>query len=119
MDLQKTIDIIIEQEQKEIRVYILFASGVIACFLILLSVNIYIYFINDIAATLTLKEIAAAISNFLALAAGYIPLQQIIKRKKKVRYFDKILRIGVLDCDPDKEKYADLINKAIENGLKD
>lgn len=119
MDLQKTIDIIIEQEQKEIKVYLLFASGVIACFFILLCVNIYFYLIKDVATTISIKEIGAAISNFLTLAAGYIPFQQIVRRKKKVRYFDKILRVGILENDPDKDKYADIINKAIEDGLKD
>lgn len=110
MDLHKTIDVIIEQEHKEIKNYNLFAFSVIICFLILLCYNL----INGY-----IKDIAAALTNFLTLAVGYIPFQQIVKRRKKIKYFDQIVRTGVAEDEPDRKEFAEMIKKAIENGLKD
>lgn len=110
MDLQKTIDIIIDQEQKEIKNYNIFAVVVIFCFFILLGFNLLSGHIKDIPSALT---------NFLTLAVGYIPFQQIVKRKKKIKYFDKIIRIGIDESDTDKEDFIVMVKKAIENGLQD
>jgi hypothetical protein len=109
MDLQKTIDYIISQEKKEISNYVLFSFVVILCFFILLSYNLISGYITDKAAALT---------NFLTLAVEYIPFQQIVKRRKKINYFDKIVRIGIQENEPEKEEFKKMINSAIEDGLK-
>jgi hypothetical protein len=109
MDFQKTIDIIITQEKKEITNYSLFSVGVIVCFLILLCYNLFSGNITDKA---------AALLNFLTLSAEYIPFQQIVKRRKKIKYFDKIIRNGILENETDKEEFKKMINNAIEEGLK-
>lgn len=109
MELEKTIDYIISQEKKEIKTYVLFAIAVIFCFFLLLCYNIINHYIVDKAAALT---------NFLTLVVEYIPFQQIIKRRKKICYFDKIVRIGVQENEPDKDEFTKMINNAIEEGLK-
>jgi len=110
MDLQKTIDVIIDQEQKEIKNYNLFALVAIICFFALLCFNLISGYIKDIAAALT---------NFLTLAVGYIPFQQIVKRRKKIKYSDRIIRTGLLEGGTDEEDYKDMVKTAIEDGLKD
>jgi len=109
MDLQKTIDIIINQEKREISNYILFSIGVIICFFILLCYNLISGYISDKA---------TALVNFLTLSVEYIPFQQIVKRRKKINYFDKIIRIGILENETDKDEFKKMINTAIEEGLK-
>jgi hypothetical protein len=109
MNLEKTINIIIEQERKEIKNYNTFGIVVIIAFFLLLCFNLLNGYIKDIAASLT---------NFLTLAVGYIPFQQIIKRKKKIEYFDKIIRLGVSEEGPDKEAFDSIIIDAIKEASK-
>jgi hypothetical protein len=110
MNLEKSIDIIIQQEQKEIRNYNIFAFAVIAIFFILLCFNLISGYI---------KDIAAAGTNFLTLAVGYIPFQQIIKRRKRIQYFDKIVRLGVSENEPDRGTFDGIVIEAIKNACKD
>lgn len=109
MKLEESIDIIIEQEQKEIKNYNTFASVVIIAFFILLCFNLISGYI---------KDIAAASTNFLTLAVGYIPFQQIIKRRKRIKYFDKIIRLGISEDDPNKDAFSSIVIEAIKEAFK-
>jgi hypothetical protein len=109
MNLEKSIDVIIKQEQKEIRTYNIFAFFAITAFFILLCFNL----INGY-----IKDLAAAGTNFLSLAVGYIPFQQISKRKKRIYYFDKIIRLGISENGPDKEKFDGIVIEAIKEVCK-
>ena len=82
MKLEKTIDIIIQQERKEIKIYKIFAFLVIVAFSFLLCFNLVSGYI---------KDIAAAVTNFLTLAVGYIPFQQIMKRQKEYNILTELL----------------------------
>lgn len=109
MDLAKSIDIIIEQEEKEIKNYNRFAFVVISVFFALLCFNLISGYI---------KDVAAASTNFLTLAVGYIPFQQISKRRKRINYFDKIIRLGIAEGDPNKETFSTIIFEAIKEAFK-
>lgn len=109
MNLEKSIDIIIEQEQKEIKSYNTFALVVIVAFFGLLCFNLISGYI---------KDIAAASTNFLTLAVGYIPFQQIIKRRKRIKYFDKIVRLGISEDGPNKDTFSSIILEAIKEAFK-
>ena len=109
MDLQKTIDFIVKQEKREISSYILFACIVIICFCILLAYNLISGYITDKA---------TALVNLLTLAVEYIPFQQIVKRRKKINYFENIVRLGINENVPEKEDFKKMIHSAIEEGLK-
>jgi hypothetical protein len=109
MNFEKSIDVIIKQEQKEIRTYNLFALFVITAFFILLCFNLFNGYI---------KDLAVAGTNFLTLAVGYIPFQQISKRKKRIYYFDKIIRLGIVENGPNKEEFVDIVIEAIKEVCK-
>lgn len=109
MNIQETIDVIIEQERKEIKYYNVFALVVIIGFFTLLCFNLITGYIKDVPAALT---------NFLTLSVGYIPIQQIVKRRKKINYFDKIVRFGADENQPDKTEYINMVKTAIETGIK-
>ncbi len=109
MSLEKSIDIIINQEKKEIKNYNIFAVIVIIAFFGLLCFNLLSGYIKDIGASLT---------NFLTLAVTYIPFQQVIKRKKRIKYFDKIVRLGILEGGPEKETFDSIIIDAIKEAFK-
>ncbi|MEJ7677423.1 MAG: hypothetical protein WKG06_06045 [Segetibacter sp.] len=109
MDLEKSLNIIIEQERKEIKSYNSFALMVIIAFLLLLCFNLISGYIKDIAAALT---------NFLTLAAGYIPFQQIVKRRRRINFFDKIVRIGITEDNSNKETYINIIIDTIKEAIK-
>jgi hypothetical protein len=109
MNLEKSIDIIIEQEQKEIRNYNTFAIVVIIAFFALLCFNLISGYI---------KDIAAASTNFLTLGVGYVPFQQIIKRRKRIKYFDKIIRLGINEDGPDKDTFISIVMEAIKEAFK-
>jgi hypothetical protein len=109
MKLEESIDIIIEQEQKEIKNYNTFATVVIIAFFLLLCFNLVSGYI---------KDFAAAATNFLTLAVGYIPFQQIIKRRKRIKYFDKIVRLGISEEDPNKDTFSSIVIEAIKEAFK-
>ena len=109
MDLGSCIDIIISQERSEIKSYTRFAEVVILLFFGLLCFNILS---NHI------KDIVPASTNFLTLAVSYIPFQQIIKRKKKILFFHKIVRLGLSQNDPDKDKFDEIILEAVKEASK-
>lgn len=86
MNIEESIDTIIQQEENEIKSYWIIASIVVVIALILFIWNIIIGERKDLVANAT---------NILTLAAGYIPIHQIIKRKKRIKYLDKIIRVGL------------------------
>lgn len=109
MDLENSIDVIIEQERKEIKNYNTFAIVVIIAFFVLLCFNLISGYI---------KDIAAAATNFLTLAIGYIPFQQIIKRRKRIKYFDEIIRLGISEDGPNKDAFSSIVIEAIKEAFK-
>ena len=109
MDIEKSLDIIIKQDQREIRNYSTFAIGVIIAFILLLCFNFICGYIKDVAAALT---------NFLVLAVGFIPFQQIIKRRRRIIFFNTIVRPGISENDADKEANANYISEVIKDAIK-
>jgi hypothetical protein len=109
MELDESIDIIIVQEQKEIKSYNVFAIAVVGIFFGLLIFNLISGYI---------KDIALASTNFLTLAVGYIPLQQIIKRKKRIIYFKTIVRPGISKDNPNKSTFDAIVLDVIRDTFK-
>lgn len=109
MDLEKCIDVIIKQEQKEIKTYNTFAVLIICAFSILFIFNLISGYI---------KEIAPAGTNFLTLVVGYLPYQQITKRKKRIQYLDKIIRLQISEEGQNKDTFSGIIVDAIKEAFK-
>jgi len=109
MSLEESLNVIIAQERKEIKSYNIFAVVVIFVFFALLCFNLISGYI---------KDIAAAGTNFITLAVGYIPFQQVIKRRKRINYFDNIVRFGIEKESPDKDLYSGIIIDAIKEAFK-
>jgi glycopeptide antibiotics resistance protein len=102
IDTEKIIETIKREDKLEIRRYNLFAIGVVVVFFLMLCFNIsHNYF----------KDIGPALTNFLTLVVGYIPFQQIAKRRKRIKYFD------VAKETFSKEQLAEVIRKLLEAGM--
>lgn len=100
MNFEESIDEIIQQEQKEIKAYWIIASVALAISLILFIWNIVIGERKDLVANAT---------NILTLAAGYVPVQQIIKRRKRIKYLDKIIRLGLSANTRNRQDFEDIV----------
>ena len=109
MNFEASIDEIIKQEQKEIKTYWLLAIVVIIIFLTLLCWNLTMSERKDLVANAT---------NILTLAAGYIPIQQIIKRKKRIKYLDKIIRIGLSKNATNRRDFEGIVLSLITEACK-
>lgn len=105
MDFEASIDEIIKQDQREIKTYWLLAIIVIVIFLTLFCWNLVMSERKDLVANAT---------NMLTLAAGYIPIQQIIKRKKRIIYLDKIVRIELSRDGTNRQALEEMIISIIK-----
>ena len=112
MDFQKTIDLIVSQERKEIKKYSRLRFAILIGVILFLCYNLISKNIS-----LDLKSIPIVLVNFLPLFALLIPIIQIGKRQKTIIYFDKIIRIGISGKGPDKEEYVGMVMKFIRNAL--
>src|SRR5688572_5924672 len=106
MNFEESIDEIIKQDQKEIKTYWVLAFLVIGIFLILFVWNLIIGEKKDLVANAT---------NILTLAAGYVPIQQIIKRKKRIKYLDKIIRLGLSENASNRQDFEGIIISLIRD----
>jgi len=109
MDFEASIDEIIKQDQKEIKTYWLLTIIVIIIFLTLLCWNLVMS---------ERKDLVANVTNILTLATGYIPIQQIIKRKKRITYLG-IIRIGLANNAANRRELEiiiiNLLNQVCQN----
>jgi hypothetical protein len=109
MDFQRTIDIIVSQEKKEIKKDSISCFIVIICFCGLLCYNV-------ISKNISKDElgIALILINIAVLLFLWFPWKQKVKREKTVIYFDKIIRIGISENSPEKDEYIGMVKKYIE-----
>ena len=105
MTVEESIDKIISQEQTEIKTY---WSLAIVLFIIFLGLSCWNVIISE------KKELISNAINILSLAASYIPIQQIIKRKRRVNFLDKIIRVGLSKDAKNKAEYERIILELIK-----
>lgn len=105
MTVEESIDEIINQDQTEIKTYWSLAIILFAVFLGLSCWNVIIS---------EKKELISNAINILSLAASYIPVQQIIKRRRRVKYLDKIIRVGLSKDAPNRAEYERMILELIK-----
>jgi hypothetical protein len=100
MTFEESIDEIIKQELNEIKTYWALA---IILFLFFLGLSCWNVVISE------KKELISNAINILSLAASYIPIQQIIKRKRRIKYLDKIIRLGLSKSAKNRVEFESII----------
>lgn len=105
MELDSCIDKIISGDKKEIKIYEYY-------FLITLCISIGLLIYNW--KNNYIKDNAIYIANALSFLIGVIPINIIIKRKRRIVIFNEIIRSGIAEKDENNIKYKELVFKTLE-----